>query len=103
MEKKLTTKQKVNQPNRDVICKQELQQGDSVQNFFLKNFFKDFIYLFLETGEGREKERERNINVGLSLMLPLLGTWPTTQECALTADPLVCRLVLNPLSHTNQG
>ena len=24
-------------------------------------FFKDFIYLFLESGEGREKERERNI------------------------------------------
>ena len=28
-----------------------------------KIFFKDFIYLFLETGEWREKERERNINV----------------------------------------
>ena len=28
------------------------------------NFFKDFIYLFLERGEGREEERERNINVG---------------------------------------
>ena len=24
------------------------------------HFFKDFIYLFLETGEGREEERERN-------------------------------------------
>ena len=31
---------------------------------------------------------------------PLLGTWPTTQVCALTGnrtgDPLVCRLALNP-------
>ena len=26
-------------------------------------FFKDFIYSFLERVKGREKERERNINV----------------------------------------
>ena len=25
--------------------------------------FKDFIYLFIETGERREKERQRNIEV----------------------------------------
>ena len=49
-------------------------------------FFKDFIYLFLERGEGREKERERNINVWLPLARPLLGTWPATQECALTGN-----------------
>ena len=24
----------------------------------LKNFFKDFIYLFLERGEGKERKRE---------------------------------------------
>ena len=56
-------------------------------------FFKDFIYLFLERGEGWETERKRNINVWLPLMCPLLGTWPTTQACALTGnrtgDPLV--------------
>ena len=38
---------------------------------------------------------------------PALGTWPATQACALTGnqtgDPLVRRLVLNPLSHPNQG
>ena len=38
---------------------------------------------------------------------PLLATWPATQACALTGngtgDPLVHRLVLNPLSHTSQG
>ena len=38
---------------------------------------------------------------------PLVGTWPTTQACALTgnrtSDPLVCRLALNPLSYTSQG
>ena len=56
---------------------------------------------------GREGERERNINVWLPLRHPLLGTWPTTQACALTRNqtrnPLVRRPVLNPLSHTSQG
>ena len=28
-----------------------------------RDFFLDFIYLFLERGEGKEKERERNIDV----------------------------------------
>ena len=66
-----------------------------------------FIYLLLERGQGREEERERNINVWLPLTHPLLGTWSTTQACALTGNRtgnnLVCRLVLNPLSHTSQG
>ena len=43
----------------------------------------------------------------LPLMHPLLGTWPTTQACALTgnrtSDPLVLRPALNPLSYTSQG
>ena len=68
-------------------------------------FFKDFIYLFLDAGKGR-RHRERNINVWLPVERPLLGTWPTTQACALTGKqtgaPLVHRLVLNPLSHTSQ-
>ena len=66
-----------------------------------------FIYLFLERREGKQKERERNISVWLPLTRPLLGTWPTTQACALpgnqTRDPLVRRPPLNPLSHTSQG
>ena len=72
--------------------------------FFLI-FKKYFIYLFL--GKGTEKERKRNINVWLRLASHLLGTWSTIQACALngnqTGDHLVCRLVLNPLSHTSQG
>ena len=43
----------------------------------------------------------------LPLARPLLGTWPTTQACALTrnqtGDLLVCSLALNPLSYTSQG
>ena len=50
---------------------------------------------------------ERNISVQLSLTWALLGTWPATQACALTRnqtdDPLVCRPMLNPLSHPSQG
>ena len=62
------------------------------------------FYLFLERGKERER---RNINIWLPLTCPLLGTWPTTQACALmgncTRDPLVHRPVLDPLSHTSQG
>ena len=64
------------------------------------------IYLFFSEGK-RGKERERNINVWWSLAHPQLETWPVTQACAptgnQTSDPLVSRLLLNPLSHTSQG
>ena len=50
---------------------------------------------------------ERNIIVWLPLTRPLVGTWPTTQACALTGNQtgntLIHRPVLNPLSHTSQG
>ena len=63
-------------------------------------------YLFLFRERGKEEERERNISVVASCT-PLLGTWPATQACALTGkwtcELLVCRQVLNPLSHTSQG
>ena len=71
------------------------------------NFFKDFIYLFLDRGGGWEKQRERNIIVWLPLEHPLLGTWPATQACALsgnwTGNLLVRRPMLYPLSYTSQG
>ena len=70
-------------------------------------FFKDFIYLFSESGEGKKKERERNVNVWLPPLLPQLGTWPTTQACALTGNQMgnlpVHKQELNPRSLTNQG
>ena len=38
---------------------------------------------------------------------PQLGTWLATQACALTENQidslLVCKLELNPVSHTSQG
>ena len=77
----------------------------SVSFFFFLRFYL-FIYLFLETGEGRERGKETSLH-GYLLHTPHLGTWPTTQACALTGnqtnDPLVHRPTLNPLSHTSQG
>ena len=70
-----------------------------------KGPFLKIFYLLIFRQRGREKDRERNINVWLSLCDPPLQTWPATQACALTrnqtGDPLVCRPVLNPLSHTS--
>ena len=49
---------------------------------------------------------ERNID-RLPLSHPQLGTWPTTQACALaenpTSDLSVPRLAFSPLSHTSRG
>ena len=62
-----------------------------------------YIYLFLERRGGREKERERNM-----YQLPfILGTEPVTQACALTGnrtcDFLLCGMMPNQLSPTDQG
>ena len=61
------------------------------------NFVISFIYSFLERGE-EEKEREIKINVWLPLMHLLLGTWPTTQACALTGNRTGDPLVRSPCS-----
>ena len=75
--------------------------------FATYSIFLKILFIYFREEKGGEKERERNINVWLPLTQPLLGTWPAAQACALTgnwtSDPLVCRLVLNPLSHTSQG
>ena len=66
-----------------------------------------FKILFIFRERRREGERERNISIWLPLACPLLGTWPTTQTCALTgyqtSDHLLHSPALNPLSHTSQG
>ena len=64
-------------------------------------FFKILLIYF--RGEGRETSM-----CGCFLCTPPTGdmAWPATQTCAPnengTIDRLVCRLVLNPLSHTSQ-
>ena len=69
------------------------------------SFFKKRFYLFSERGRG---EGEKHQCVVVSRMPPIGDlACPTTQACALTGnqtrDPLVHRLMLNPLSHTSQG
>ena len=76
----------------------------SISRFFLFLFFR--FYLFLE--RAKEGERgEKHQCVAASHVHSLLGTWSTTQACALMGkpadDPLVRRMALNPLSHTSQG
>ena len=72
---------------------------------------QSFLFLFREKGREGERGREtlmceRNIHQ-LPLACPQLGTWLSTQVCALagnwTGDLLVHKQVLNPLSHTSQG
>ena len=74
------------------------QKDDYSRQGGLLFFFKDFIYLFLERGERKDEEWGRNINVWLPLMWPPLGTWPTTQACALTGNWTSDPLVLSPRS-----
>ena len=61
---------------------------------FLKIFF---LSLFFRGRKGGRRSSHE----------PSLGTWPTTQACALTVnqtgDPLVCRPALNALSYTSRG
>ena len=73
----------------------------------LLSIFLKILYIFIFRERGREEERERNINVWLPLTHLLLGTWHTTQACALTGNRtsnlLVCQPALSPLSCTSQG
>ena len=68
-----------------------------------------YLFIFRERGRKGEREGEKHQCVVASCApwCPALGTWPTTQACALTgnqtSDPLVLRPVLNPLRHTSQG
>ena len=73
--------------------------------------FLTFYLFFRERRKEREKEGEtvmceRNID-WLPPKRPHLGTWPTSQACALTrnrtGDPSVSRPVFNPLNHASQS
>ena len=74
----------------------------------LKNFFKRRFYLFILERNGRRKRGKETSVCGCLLRTPLMGdlacnpgTWLQTGNP--TGDYLVCRPVLSPLSHANQG
>ena len=107
--------QKLN-PNTDLSTKELFALRHYiivVQYFvFLKNLTLMRTVTFYLFYFFREKRRERgregeNINVWVPLTHPLLGTWSSTQACALTgnwtADPLVHRPELSLLSYISQG
>ena len=54
--------------------------------YFLISFFKKkILFIYIERGREEEKEGEKHQWVVASCV-PLLGTWPTTQACALTGN-----------------
>ena len=75
------------------------------------------MIIYLEKLRDDENKKDTRINrtiglwrwsfcVWLPLTHPQLGTWPTTQACALTGSQtrgLVLRRALNPQSHVSQG
>ena len=67
--------------------------------------FRFYLLIFRE--RRREGEGEKQQCIWSPLAQPLLGTQPATQAYALTGNqtgnPLICRLVLSPLSHIIQG
>ena len=86
----------------------DLRKSVTRQNIHIYIFFLSFYSFIVFWERGREWERGKETSMpGCLLHAPQLGTWPTTQACALTEnqteDPLVCRPVLNPQSHTSQG
>ena len=78
------------------------------QPFFKKKKKILFIYFQREGKRGRRRGRETSAceRYQLPLTCPPLGTWPTTQACALTGNQTgnlsVHKPALNPLSHTSQ-
>ena len=69
-------------------------------------FLKDFIYLFLERGWEDNREGEKHQCVVTSHAPPtgdLVCNPGMCPDLNWTSDRLVCRLALNPLSHTSQG
>ena len=71
------------------------------------SFFFLRFYLFIFRERGREGERGEEYLCGCLSCAPYWRPDPQPRQCALpgnqTGDPLVHRLVLNPLSHTSQG
>ena len=77
-----------------------------LRSIYLFIYLSIYLFIFRQRRRGGEREGEKRQCV-LASHLPILGTWPTTQACALTGNgmgnPLVHRLVLKAMSHTSQG
>ena len=67
----------------------------------LSFFLRFYLFIFRDRGRGAERRREKHHCVVASCAPPTrdLACNPGNQA----GDPLVCRLALNPRSHTSQG
>ena len=77
----------------------------SLSSIFIFIFEKYFIYLFLEREEvGGERKGEKHQCVVAS-RVPATGDLACSPEMCpdWESNPLLCSLVLSPLSHTSQG
>ena len=78
---------------------------------FHHNFWKDFIYLFLDGGKWRERGKETSMRERNTDWLLLVWAWletsPATQAHALswngTGNLSLCGMAPSQLSHTSQG
>ena len=87
-------------PEKDTVDPQPWNLG-------LIIIFKKYFLIYFQREGNVGRNREKHQCVVASHVPPPQGTWPATQACALignwTGNPLVCRLALNPLSHTSQS
>ena len=91
-----------------IKIKTVLKQGsDMTKTAFYFSFFKRFYLFSFRQKEERKRGKETSV-CGCLLHTPLMGdlacnpgTWLQTGNP--TGDYLVCRPVLSPLSHANQG
>ena len=97
--------------NVQLYVKQTIANQSNIYALLYHFFLKCCIYLYRGKQGGRKRGRgtsmwETNI-YQLSFTYTPTRDWATTQRCALTgnwtSDLLVCRMMLNPLSHSTQG
>ena len=94
-------------PEADLLVPPTVRSPVSeVRNSHLSLFLRFYLFNFRERETEGEIEGEEH-QWWLPLVRPLLGTWPTTQACALTGsqtgDPLVRRPMFSALSYPSQG
>ena len=58
---------------------------EDVEKLESSSFFFQILFIFSQMGRVGEREGEKHQYVVVSHN-PLLGTWPTTQACALTGN-----------------
>ena len=87
---------------KEIVCEGGAKNHETTS---LKKY-SDFFFFFTERRREGERQGEKHPSVVVSHPSPTgnlacnLGMCPNWE---LNCDPLVCRLALNPLSHTSQG